>query len=117
MTATNAIGTGTASAASNAATPLQLPVVVINAAVATNNAGEISVTLSTNCPTACTPITNYTVTATQAGGGQAFNANGANSPVVVTADPQFNGQYNIVATGTNAVGTGANSATFTYFTP
>ena len=110
VTATNSVGTGAASAASNAVVPATVPdAPVIGTASAGDN--EASTTFSPPDSDGGATITSYTVTATDStnpsNGGE--TQSGAGSPIVVTG--LTNGDsYTFTVTATNSAGTGAASA-------
>ena len=109
VTATNGVGTGTASAASNAVVPATVPdAPVIGTATAGNS--EASVTFSPPDTNGGSTILSYTVTAadstTPANGGQ--TQSGSTSPITVSG--LTNGDsYTFTVTATNSVGTGGPS--------
>ena len=117
VTATNGVGTGAASAASNAVTPATAPgAPTIGAATA--GQGQASVTFTAPASNGGSAITGYTVTATDsttpANGGQ--TGTGAASPITVTG--LHNGDtYTFKVTATNAIGTGAASSASNAVTP
>jgi large repetitive protein len=116
VTATNANGTGAASAASNAVTPSTVPDAPTNATATPGN-GSASVSFTPGFNEGA-PITSYTVTATDsttpANGGQ--TASGSGSPISVSG--LTNGDsYTFTVTATNANGTGAASAPSNAVTP
>jgi hypothetical protein len=100
--ATNAIGTGSPSPASNAVTPVSAPSTM---AAPTAVAGNAQATVSFVAPfNGGSPITSYTVTSSPG----SLQQTGAGSPLVVTG--LTNGtSYTFVATATNAIGTSPNS--------
>ena len=108
MTATNANGTGAASAASSAVIPSSVPDAPTGVSA---TAGATSASVSFTAPfDNGSAITSYTVTATDtttpANGGQ--TASGASSPITVSG--LTNGDaYTFTVTATNANGTGAAS--------
>ena len=112
--ATNAVGTGAASAASNAVTPAA-PIVVPGApTIGTATAGNAQATVSFTAPASNggSVITSYTVTSSPGG----FTTSGAASPLTVTG--LTNGTaYTFTVKATNAVGTGAASAASNAVTP
>jgi len=111
VTATNAIGTGAASAASNSVTPATVPgAPTIGTAVAGNAQADVAFTApGSNGGSA---ITSYTATSSPGG----FNASGASSPITVTG--LSNGTaYTFTVTATNAVGTGSASSASNSVTP
>ncbi|QJR15134.1 IPTL-CTERM sorting domain-containing protein [Usitatibacter palustris] len=102
VTATNAIGTGPASA-TIAVTPANVPGAPTIGAVTPGN-GQATVAFTAPASNGGSPITGYTATC------GAFSANGAASPLVVTG--LTNGTlYNCSVTATNSQGTGPASAT------
>jgi hypothetical protein len=122
VTATNAVGTGPASAASNAVTPTAPPAPTAPAAPTgvTATAGDGSAAVSWTAPSdGGSPITSYTVTP--------FIGATAQTPVTVTGNPPAttttvtgltNGTtYTFTVTATNAVGTGPASAASNAVTP
>jgi len=108
VTATNAVGTGPASAASNAVIPVAVPGAPTNL---TATAGNNQATVNWTAPSANgSPITGYTVS--WSGGSQACSG----SPCVVTG--LNNGtSYAFTVTATNAVGTGPASPASNVVTP
>ena len=122
VTATNAVGTGPASAASNAVTPTAPVTTTAPGApvigTATPGNAQATVTFTPPASNGGSPITGYTVTATDttnhAHGGQ--TATGTGSPVAVTG--LTNGdRYTFTVKATNAVGTGPASAPSKAVTP
>lgn len=112
--ATNAIGTGPESAASNSVTPnapTTVPSQPLNV-VGTRGNAQASIAFSAPASTGGAAITSYTATVSP--GGQ--NASGAASPLVITG--LTNGQsYTATVTATNSVGTSAPSAASAAFVP
>ena len=111
VTATNAIGTGSASAASNSVTPVGLPgAPTIGTATAGN--AQASVTFAAPASNGGSTITGYTVTSAPGG----ITASGTTSPIAVTG--LTNGDsYTFTVKATNAVGTGSASAASNSVTP
>jgi hypothetical protein len=101
VTATNAAGTGFASASSAAITPYAVPDAPtgINESISANNqSASVGFTApSSNGST----ITNYTVTASPGG----FSASGSTSPITV-AGLEYGTAYTFSVSATNAAGTG-----------
>lgn len=107
VTATNAIGTSLASAASNSVTPVAAPTVPgaptgVSASVA--GPGALQVSFTAPASDGGSPITNYTATSSPGG----LTGGGAASPVVV-AGLTGGTSYTFTVTATNAVGTGPAS--------
>jgi hypothetical protein len=108
--ATNGVGTGASSAASNAVTPATVPgAPIIGAANAGNHSASVAFTAPANDGDAT--ITGYTVTArdlsSEVNGGQ--TASGLASPITVSG--LTNGDsYTFAVTATNRAGTGPPSA-------
>lgn len=103
VTATNAIGTGPASAASNSVTPYTVPGAPTGV-VGTLGNEFVSVAFTAPSDNGGSTITNYTVTSS---GGQ--TASGASSPILVLG--LTNGTaYTFTVTATNAAGIGPASA-------
>ena len=111
VTATNAAGTGPASAASNSVTPRTVPgAPTIGTATAGN--AQATVTFAPPTVTGGSPITSYTVTSNPGG----KTATGTASPITVTG--LTNGTaYTFTVTATSAAGTGAASAASNSVTP
>ncbi|MES2787677.1 MAG: sialate O-acetylesterase, partial [Pseudomonadota bacterium] len=113
-TATNAIGTSAASAASNSVTPSVVLTVpgAPTIGTATGGNGQASVTFTAPASDGGAAITGYTLTSSPGG----FTGSGASSPVVVAG--LANGTaYTFTATATNSVGTGAASGASNSVTP
>ncbi len=109
VTATNALGTGAASAASSLTVPTTVPDPPTSVTATPGN-GSAQVAWTTPSANG-SPITGYTVTATDtttpSNGGQTVSA--STGPVTVTG--LTNGDsYTFTVTATNALGTGAASA-------
>ncbi len=110
VTATNAVGTGTASSSSGPVVPATVPgMPVIGSAVAGNASATVSFVAPTSNGGAA--ITSYTVTATDlttpANGGE--TASGVSSPITVTGLTDGD-TYTFSVAATNSVGTGPASA-------
>jgi hypothetical protein len=105
VTATNSVGTGVASTASNSVTTWAVPgAPTVGTATQT---GQTTATLAfTAGTTGGTPITSYTVTSTPPGG---VAAAGTTSPLSITGLTAAT-SYTFVVKAVNAVGAGANSA-------
>jgi hypothetical protein len=105
VTATNSVGTGPASAASNSVTPATVPgAPAIGTATAGNT--QATVTFTTPASNGGSAITGYTVTCLSG----PVTATRAASPITVTG--LTNGTlYSCLVTATNAAGTSAPSAT------
>jgi len=112
--ATNAVGTGPASAASGAITPATVPGAP---AAATATAGNAQATVSFTAPASNggSAVTGYTVTSNPAGGVDS-NAGSPGLSHVITG--LTNGvAYTFSVTASNAIGTGAPSASTNSVTP
>jgi hypothetical protein len=106
VTATNAIGTGPASAATTAVTPFSgiLPGAPTGVSASAAN-GAATVTFTSPASSGSAPITSYTVTSSPGG----FTGTGATSPINITG--LTNGtSYTFTVTATTSVGTGPASA-------
>ena len=103
VTATNSVGTGPASAASNSITLVTVPAApTIGTATSPAN-GQLSISfIAPN--NGGSPITGYTATTSPGG----FTATGASSPILFTGLAA--NTYTVTVTATNAVGTGPASA-------
>lgn len=114
VTATNAVGTSVASAASNSVTPT-VPVTVPGApTIGTATAGDASASVTFTAPASNggATITGYTVTSSPGG----LTGTGTASPISVTG--LTNGTaYTFTVTATNSAGTGAASAASNSVTP
>jgi hypothetical protein len=111
VTATNAVGTGPASAASNSVTPAGPP---NPPTIGTATAGNAQATVSFTPPTSDngSAINGYTATSNPGG----ITSTAASSPITVTG--LTNGlAYTFTVTATNAMGTGASSAASNSVTP
>jgi hypothetical protein len=111
VTATNSVGTGPSSAASNSVTPAGLPSAPTNV-VATPGNGQAGVTW-TAAPANGSPITGYTVTSAP-GGITSSVGNVTNATVTGLTNGTT---YTFTVTATNGVGTGAASAASNAVTP
>lgn len=114
VTATNAVGTGAASAASAAVTPtaaLTAPGAPTGVSASAGNA-QATVSFSAPASNGGSAITSYTATSNPGG----FTASGAASPLTVTG--LTNGTaYTFTVTATNAAGAGPASAASVGVTP
>ncbi|MBI3043630.1 MAG: fibronectin type III domain-containing protein, partial [Betaproteobacteria bacterium] len=111
VTATNAVGTGPASAPSNSVTPLDLPGAPSSVSAVAGN-GQATVSFIPPVNDGGSPITAYTATSNPSG----ITASGVASPITVTG--LANGtSYTFTVTATNAVGTGLASAASNAVTP
>ncbi len=113
VAAVNAVGTGGASAASNAVTPATVPGAPNMGSVVAGSGGSGKVTVNFTAPgsNGGSPITGYTVKATDitrsTRGGQ--TASGTGSPLTVSG-LHSGDRYTFTVTATNAIGTGAASS-------
>ena len=117
VTATNTMGTGPASSASNAVTPATVPGAPIIGTATPGNASA-SVTFAPPTSNGGATISGYTVTATDltnsVNGGE--TASGATSPITVAG--LTNGDsYSFTVTATNSAGTGPESGASNTVTP
>ena len=111
VTATNAIGTGVASAPSNSVTPRTTPSAP-TAVTATAGDGSASVAFSAPASNGGATITSYTVAASPG------TATGSGSASPITVSGLTNGtSYTFTVTATNAAGTGPASAPSNSVTP
>jgi hypothetical protein len=110
VTATNSVGTGSASAASNSVTPASVAGAPMGvSATAGDRQATVSFTAPANNGSA---ITSYTVTASPGGA----TASGSGSPITVTG--LTNGTaYTFTVTAINGLGTGAASSASNTVTP
>ncbi len=115
VAATNSVGTGPTSGASNSVTPTTVPgAPTIGTATSGNAQATVSFTAPVN--TGGSAITGYTVTALIGGVPTAITASGGASPLTVNG--LTNGQaYTFTATATNSTGTSAPSAQSNSVTP
>ena len=114
VTATNSVGTGPASAPSNAVTPGASPTVPGPPTNVTATAGNAQAAVSFSPPASNggSAITSYTVTSNPG----SVTATGSASPITVTG--LVNGTtYNFTVTATNSIGTGPASAPSNAVTP
>jgi hypothetical protein len=119
VTATNAVGTGPASAASNAVTPTA-PTAPAAPTGVTAAGGNAAATVTWTAPAnGGSPITSYTVTPYLAGVAQTAPQVSGNPPATTTiVSGLTNGSaYTFTVTATNAVGTGPASAPSQPVTP
>lgn len=117
VTATNAIGTGSASSASSASTPSAGATVPGAPTIGTATGGNAQATVTFTAPASNggSAITGYTVTSNPAGGTDS-NAGTTGLSHVITG--LSNGTaYTFTATATNAIGTGAASSASSSVTP
>ena len=112
VTATNAIGTGSASAPSSPVTPATVPGAPIGVSAAPGN-GQATVSWTAPVSNGGSAITGYTVTSSP--GGLTATTAGTTSAVVIGLTD--NTPYTFTVTATNGVGTGAASAASSPVTP
>ena len=111
VTATNIVGTGSASSASNSVTPATVPGAP---AIGIATAGDAQASISFAAPVSNggSVITGYTMTSSPG----AFTGTGTSSPITVTG--LTNGTaYTFTVTATNSAGTGSASAASNSVTP
>lgn len=105
--ATNSIGTGSESAASNAIVPATVPSAPsIGTVTRSGSSIKVPFTAGTNNGE---PITSFTATCTSSNGGATHVMSGGASPIVVTG-VTLGKTYTCKAKATNEVGTGPSSA-------
>jgi trimeric autotransporter adhesin len=111
VAAKNGVGIGPVSGASNATTPATVPGAPTIGAVAGAGSGKVTVNFTAPASNGGSPITSYTVTATDVTnslrGGQ--TATGAGSPITITG-LHTGDRYTFTVKATNAMGAGASSA-------
>lgn len=112
VVATNAVGSGAASAASNSVTPATVPGAPTIGTATIASPTSVSVTFTAPASNGGAAITGYTVTSSPGG----ITATGSSSPIVVTG-LTTGVAYTFTVTATNAVGTGAASAASNSVTP
>jgi hypothetical protein len=119
VTAANAIGTGPASAASNAVTP-QAPTAPAAPAGVTATASDAAATVTWTAPASGgSPITGYTVTPYIGGSAQATTPVTGSPPATTTTVTGLTDgtSYTFKVTAANAIGTGSPSAPSNAVTP
>jgi hypothetical protein len=109
VTATNAVGTGGSSAASNAAAPaVTVPDPPVGVPATSRNA-SVSVAFTAPANNGGSSITSFGVSCVSANGGASGSASGGASPIIVNG--LTNGKtYTCVVTATSALGTSVPSA-------
>lgn len=111
VAATNIVGTGASSSASNSVTPKTVPSAP-TIGTATRGNAQASVTFTAPASNGGAAITSYTVTSSPGG----ITANGSSSPITVTG--LTNGTaYTFTVAATNIAGTGAVSSASNSVTP
>ena len=107
--ATNIVGMGAASSASNVVTPATTPGAPTSVSAVAGNAQAV-VSFTAPASTGGATISAYTVTGTPVGGGKIATATGTGSPIAVTG--LITGRaYTFTVTGTNSVGSSSSSNT------
>jgi len=111
VTATNSVGTGAASSASNSVTPATVPGAPIIGTATVGNT-QASVSFAAPVSNGGSSITSYTITSNPGG----FTGTGTSSPIAVAG--LTNGTaYTFTVTATNAKGTSVTSAASNSVTP
>jgi uncharacterized protein YhjY with autotransporter beta-barrel domain len=114
ITATNSVGTGSASAASNSVTPSTVPSAP-SGVTATAGVAQATVTFIAPANNGGTAITGYTVTSSPAGGTDSNAGTTASSHVITGLTNGI--PYTFTVTATNADGTGPASSPSNSVTP